>query len=188
MQYSFTSQAYFERPSPRWQYFSPTKFRLYFGKRQPHGFGMITPQSSQLLQAKTSLRFRSRCTLYVCTSCRVVGTPREPKEEREGFILYQKLREAFAESRFKDQVNVRSAACLSICSRPCGIALSSPGAWSYLFGDQRFHVTGEEIVACVSLYLQSKNGYLDRALRPKSLQKGILGRIPPREEVDHAPG
>lgn len=123
------------------------------------------------------------CTLHVCTSCRKPGTPREPKESRPGFVLYEKLRKAFQLSSLNHRVDVVPAKCLSICPRPCGIALSSPGSWTYLFGDQQADQEIDDIVDCVSLYIETSNGFMERHKRPKSLRSSILGRVPPIEET-----
>ncbi len=121
-----------------------------------------------------------RCTLYVCTSCRSPGTPREPAEARPGFVLYHDLREAVHSSELRERVEVRAAECLSVCPRPCGIALSSEGAWTYLFGDQQPGRTVNDILECVALYLDSPAGFIARKRRPKPLRASILGRVPPQ--------
>ena len=119
--------------------------------------------------------------LHVCTSCRALGSPREPRESRAGFKLYQELRATFHESPLGHHVEVRSTECLSVCPRPCGIALSSPGAWTYLFGDQHPGESARDIVECVSLYIGTGDGFMRRERRPKSLRASILGRVPPYE-------
>jgi len=119
-----------------------------------------------------------RCTLHVCTSCRTKGVPRGPKESRPGFILYQQPHDLLKDSTLKDHVDVVPAECLSICPRPCGIALSSNKAWTYLFGDQQPNQTAAEIMECISIYLQTTNGFMARSMRPKSLRGSILGRVP----------
>ncbi|MEN0061183.1 MAG: DUF1636 domain-containing protein [Myxococcota bacterium] len=129
--------------------------------------------------ASSTLASLRSCTLHVCTSCRSPGTPREPRESRPGFLLFHEIREAFADSPIKDRVNVQPAECLSVCPRPCGFALSSPGAWTYLFGDQRLKVSAADIVTCVSLYLESPDGFMAREQRPFYLRASILGRVPP---------
>ena len=121
----------------------------------------------------------TRCTLHVCTSCRAPGTPREPRQNRPGFVLYHQLREAVESTGLSHLVEVKPAECLSICPRPCGIALSLPGAWTYLFGDQQPDETIREVMECVSLYLASPKGFMARAQRPRSLRGSILGRVPP---------
>lgn len=102
-----------------------------------------------------------------------------PLGSRAGLILYQELRDAVAASPLNDQVDVIPTECLSICPRPCGLALSSPGAWSYLFGDQEPSVTINDVIKCLSLYIDSSDGFMSRSQRPKSMRNGILGRIPP---------
>ncbi len=125
--------------------------------------------------------FRRSSVLHVCTSCRAPGSPREPQESRAGFKLYQELRATFHESPLGHHVEVRSTECLSVCPRPCGIALSSPGAWTYLFGDQHPGESACDIVECVSLYTGTGDGFMRRERRPKSLRASILGRVPPYE-------
>ena len=87
----------------------------------------------------------------------------------------------FHESPLGHHVEVRSTECLSVCPRPCGIALSSPGAWTYLFGDQHPGESARDIVACVSLYIGTGDGFMRRERRPKLLRASILGRVPPYE-------
>ena len=119
------------------------------------------------------------CVLYVCTSCRGRGMSYDVKEQRPGFILYQKLQDTFNESPLHKQVEVRPAQCLSVCPRPCGIALTKSGSWTYLFGDQQPNNNVDEIVECVSVYLGASKGFMPREHRLQSLRKSILGRIPP---------
>lgn len=119
--------------------------------------------------------------LHVCTSCRAPDDPREPREGRPGFKLYQELRAMVRESPLGQHVEVKPAECLSICPRPCGIALSSPGAWSYLFGDQIPGESADEIMECALLYIGQADGFMPRKERPKSLRASILGRVPPFE-------
>lgn len=117
--------------------------------------------------------------LHVCTSCRAAGSVREPIEKRAGFKLYQALCAMFNESTLGHQVEVKPAECLSLCPRPCAIALSSAGAWSYLFGDQDPDKSASDIVECIALYLDIPDGFMPRKIRPKPLRASILGRVPP---------
>lgn len=119
------------------------------------------------------------CTLHVCRSCRAPGSPREPREHRAGYRLYEEIVATLRKSRFRARVEVRAADCLSMCRRPCGIALSSPGAWTYLFGDQGPGQRVCDILECVSLYIDTQDGFIARKRRPHSLRASILGRVPP---------
>ena len=118
--------------------------------------------------------------VHVCTSCRPRGTARGLEEERAGYKLYKALEAKVNESELVDVIDVRPAECLSICPRPCGIAMSSPNSWVYLFGDQEPTDSVEEILECLSLYVETSDGYMSRLQRPKGMRGSILGRIPPR--------
>ena len=120
-----------------------------------------------------------KCTLFVCTSCRPTGFPREPKEDRPGFLLYHKILEALEGSDLRDSVNVEAAKCLSLCPRPCGVALTSGETWTYLFGDQDPATSVASILGCVSIYLKCDDGEMPRGVRPPGLRESILGRLPP---------
>lgn len=120
-----------------------------------------------------------KCTLFVCTSCRPTGFPREPKEDRPGFLLYHKILEALEGSDLQDSVNVEAAKCLSLCPRPCGVALTSGETWTYLFGDQDPATSVASILECVSIYLKCDDGEMPRGVRPPGLRESILGRLPP---------
>ena len=120
-----------------------------------------------------------KCTLFVCTSCRPTGFPREPKEDRPGCLLYHKILEALEGSDLRDSVNVEAAKCLSLCPRPCGVALTSGETWTYLFGDQDPATSVESILECVSIYLKCDDGEMPRGVRPPGLRESILGRLPP---------
>ena len=77
------------------------------------------------------------------------------------------------------QLEVHPAECLSLCPRPCGIALSSVGKWTYLFGDQKPRDSARSIIELASLYLSSESGLMHREQRPNALRASVLGRVPP---------
>ena len=141
----------------------------------------MTKDSSQIIadNNETSVDLDPSCTLYVCTSCRKPGVPRFPKEQRSGFVLYQQLNTAIVNSELRNIVKVRPTECLSICPRPCGIALSNSESWVYLFGDQNPEYGVDDILECLSIYVRSSDGFMARNERPNSLRSSILGRIPP---------
>ena len=121
--------------------------------------------------------------LHVCTSCRGPNSPREPEGNRAGFKLYQELQTIFLDSSLRHNVEIKPTACLNVCSRHCGIAFSSPGAWSYLFGDQRSGETTSDIVDGMSAYISNDDGVMRREQRPRSLRTSILGRVPPQSST-----
>ena len=119
------------------------------------------------------------CTLYVCTSCRPAGFPKKPIENRPGFRLHREISQALAMSEIRNSVNLEAVQCLSLCKRSCGIAMTSRGAWTYLFGDQSPDLPINSILKCLSIYLKSSRGEMPRSVRPAGLRESILGRIPP---------
>lgn len=118
-------------------------------------------------------------TLHVCTSCRPKGMRLEPVENRPGYQLHEALVRAVAVSPMRESVRVQPVQCMSLCPRPCAIAFSAPGRWSYLFGDQFAASAIHDVLTCLRSYLDETDGALARNQRPESLQASILGRIPP---------
>ena len=127
---------------------------------------------------------KNKCTngkykLHVCTSCRPSGFPRDPATNRPGFKLFQELSSLLDKNLLRDQIELVPTECLSLCPRPCGIALSRNNSWTYLFGDQDAEKTAIDILDCSITYIQNPDGLLPRKDRPETLQPSILGRIPP---------
>lgn len=115
--------------------------------------------------------------LSVCVSCRPVGGP---DEARPGAELLEALR-----SSVMPGVTVRPVQCLSVCKRPCTVALTAPGRYTYLFGDVDPSAGVADLAACVESYRTLERGYMLWRERPESLRRGILARIPP---LDWLPG
>ena len=134
--------------------------------------------SAMLAQDKNKCS-NGKCKLHVCTSCRPSGFPRDPATNRPGFKLFQELSSLLDKNLLRDQIELVPTECLSLCPRPCGIALSRNNSWTYLFGDQDAEKTASDIRACAITSIQSPAGLLPRKDRPETLQPSILGRIPP---------
>ena len=105
--------------------------------------------------------------------------PREPESERPGYKLYLELQSKAKVHPLGEHIEIKPAQCLSLCPRPCGIALSSEDAWTYLFGEQQPENTSDAILECASTYLSIEDGYMQRDQRPGALRASILGRVPP---------
>ena len=134
--------------------------------------------SAMLAQDKNKCT-NGKCKLHVCTSCRPSGFPRDPATNRPGFKLFQELSSLLDKNSLRDQIELVPTECLSLCPRPCGIALSRNNSWTYLFGDQDAEKTASDILDCGITYIQNPDGLLPRKDRPETLQPSILGRIPP---------
>lgn len=68
--------------------------------------------------------------------------------------------------------------CLSVCPRPCGIAMRAPGKFTYVFGDLKPGETESAVIECATLYRRAPTGFLPREDRPHVLRAGILARVP----------
>ena len=112
--------------------------------------------------------------LSVCVSCR---SPDGPDTARPGDALLSRLREA-AQARRSDVV-VRPVECLSVCKRPCTVALSSPGRYTYVFGDLDPVADADALLDCARIYAEQEHGYMLWRERPEPLRRGIVARIPP---------
>ena len=138
-----------------------------------------TKDRSQNYMDSSDNQYPNKCTLHVCKSCRPTGFPGEPRNQRPGFLLHEKLERLIEDRNLGETVTLQAADCLSLCPRPCGVALSAPGHWTYLFGDQDSEETANNILDCALVYLAEPKGEMPRAKRPASLRSSIMGRIPP---------
>ena len=120
-------------------------------------------------------------TISICLRCR---DGREGSnadlDRRGGRRLAHAVADAFPNSTAASRgIRLRGVNCMSNCKRPCTIALSGPGRFTYLFGDLDPTLHAGDILAVAAAYAEAENGFLPRPARPEALREGILGRIPP---------
>ncbi|MEM1065874.1 MAG: DUF1636 domain-containing protein [Pseudomonadota bacterium] len=120
--------------------------------------------------------------LSICLRCRDGRETRDADlSSRGGRRLAEAVARGFAGSCAAQRgVGLRGVNCMSQCKRPCTIALSGPGRFTYLFGDLDPAYHAEDVRAVAAAYAEAELGFLPRGTRPAVLQAGILGRIPPR--------
>lgn len=114
--------------------------------------------------------------ILVCASCRAVGG--EPDSARPGAILAAALGAALAEGDNTD-IAVETVECLSVCKRPCTVAVASPGRWTYVYGDLDPASAAETILDGLSRYAATPDGLVPWRERPDAFRKGVVARIPP---------
>ena len=115
--------------------------------------------------------------LHVCVTCREAGGP-DDRALRPGAILHRALTEALARGE-APSVRVEAVECLSVCKRPCTIAVSSPGRWTYIYGDFDPENSAETILAGLRLYAQTPDGIVPWRQRPEPFRKNVVARLPP---------
>ena len=112
--------------------------------------------------------------IYVCTTCRVAD---DPSEIRAGAKLLASLENLLADN--ESSFRLEGVECLSVCKRPCTVAFSSPGKWTYVYGDFTAETAPETILAGAELYSATDDGLIPWKQRPDALKKGVIARLPP---------
>lgn len=115
--------------------------------------------------------------LHVCVTCRQAGGT-DDRDLRPGAILYRALTEALAH-RDAPKLRVEAVECLSVCKRPCTVAVSGPGRWTYIYGDLNPETSVETILDGLRLYAATTDGLVPWRERPEAFRKGVVARIPP---------
>jgi predicted metal-binding protein len=108
-------------------------------------------------------------TLLVCVTCKSDEGPL-------GAALFAALGERLAAT---PELALRPIECLSVCKRPCTVALAAPGKWTYVVGDLTRDSHLEDIVTAARRYAASPAGIVPWRERPLSFRKGVVSRTPP---------
>ena len=101
-----------------------------------------------------------------------------------GAGLFDALSERLAA---EPDIALRPVECLSVCKRPCTVALAAPGKWTYVVGDLKRESHLEDIVAAARLYAASREGIVPWRERPLAFRKGVVSRTPPLALTETAP-
>lgn len=126
---------------------------------------------------------KTQHTLFVCTSCATVRVEGKPQGKSGGQELLEQLSELHQGWEQQSNFSIQPVECMSACSHSCVISFAAPGKYTYLFGDLPTQETASAVLECASQYLDSSDGSLPWAQRPKPLKYGIIARIPPSAEV-----
>ena len=108
-------------------------------------------------------------TLLVCVTCRSESGSMGPG-------LFEALNERLAAEH---GIALKAVECLSVCKRPCTIALAAPGKWTYVIGDLISDSHLEDIVVGARRYSVSPDGIVPWRERPLCFRKGVVSRTPP---------
>jgi predicted metal-binding protein len=76
-------------------------------------------------------------------------------------------------------VVVRPVQCLSVCKRPATVAVTSPGGYTYLFGDLQTESGTAALASFVKSYQNADYGLVPWRERAEVLRKGMVARVPP---------
>jgi predicted metal-binding protein len=113
-------------------------------------------------------------TILVCVTCR----NDESDGPRPGQLLFEALQSRLA-SADPLKIALTPVECLSVCKRPCTLALAAPGKWTYVIGDLDRVANLEDIVEAATRFAAAQDGIVPWRERPKSFRKGVVSRTPP---------
>ena len=116
---------------------------------------------------------RPRVTAFICVTCRGAGG-----DERPGRLLFEAVTRSL-HVRTGSNVTVTPVECLSVCKRPCTIALTAAGKWTYVVGDLDPDADVDDVITMAVRYGQTNDGIVPWRERPLSFRKGVVSRIPP---------
>ena len=120
---------------------------------------------------------RSAATLLVCVTCKSDEGPMGPG-------LFEALEARLAA---EPDIALQPVECLSVCKRPCTVALAGPGKWTYVVGDLKRESHLEDIVVAARRYAGSPEGIVPWRERPLSFRRGVVSRTPPLASAGMAP-
>ena len=115
-------------------------------------------------------------TLYVCITCKA-------GDDRPGRALFDALTARIAADG-EAEVRLRAVECLSVCKRPCTVALAARGKWTYVVGDLSLDSHLEDIVTASRRFARSQDGIVPWRERPIPFRKGVISRTPPLTPVE----
>lgn len=120
----------------------------------------------------------SPVTIFVCVTCRVALDSGEGRFEKPGIAFAEALKQGVAGAEAA-HIDIRPVECLSVCKRPCTIAFTSPGKWTYVLCDIDPRIDPAEIVAAAESYAAAKDGIVPWNERAAFFKKGVAARVPP---------
>jgi predicted metal-binding protein len=112
--------------------------------------------------------------LYVCTTCRRAGD--DPDGPRAGARLLAALRGQAGDA---PDLRIEPVECLSVCKRPCTVAVASEDRWTYVYGDLDPAASAAVILSGLAAYAATADGIVPWRERPAAFRTGVVARIPP---------
>jgi predicted metal-binding protein len=120
--------------------------------------------------------------LYVCTTCRREAD--DPDGPRAGARLLEALTVQAGDA---PGLRIEPVECLSVCKRPCTVAVASAGRWTYVYGDMDPAESAAAILGGLGAYAATPDGIVPWRERPAEFRKGVIARIPPFPEPSPLP-
>jgi predicted metal-binding protein len=131
-------------------------------------------ESADLTQAEPPQRNwpEGPVIVSVCTTCKTADGG-----EVVGPAMFAAVQAALGNE--DANVIVRPVQCLSVCTRPATVAVTSPDGYTFLFGDLQTGSGTAALASFVKSYRNSDYGLVPWRERAEVLRKGMLARVPP---------
>ncbi|MEE9590000.1 MAG: DUF1636 domain-containing protein [Hyphomicrobiaceae bacterium] len=116
--------------------------------------------------------------IYVCNTCRPEGFIGDD-EDRPGAVFARALLREAQGRGLTEQIELKAVNCLSVCKRPCTVAVSDAGKFTYVIGDLEPERDTAAVLEFVMKYREAGDGITKWRERPEVVRKGTVARIPP---------
>ena len=124
-------------------------------------------------------------TIHVCVTCRPPDFAGE-EHDRPGARLFRALQQALSRTP-NATLRLDPVRCLSVCKRPCTVAVSGAGRWTYVYGDFDADGSAQAIIDGADRYARTCDGIVPWRERPEAFRKGVIARVPPvPQSLQHA--
>jgi predicted metal-binding protein len=120
------------------------------------------------------------CLIHVCVTCKREGDGTDADAPRAGAQLHEALL-----AQLPQGMRLQPVECLGNCKRSCSVALSAPGAWTYVFGDLTAQ-SGAHLLIAADLLAHSTDGLMPWRGRPEAFKRGMIARLPPSSILKEA--
>ena len=120
------------------------------------------------------------CLIHVCVTCKREGDGTDADAPRAGAQLHEALL-----AQLPQGMRLQPVECLGNCKRSCSVALSAPGAWTYVFGDLTPQ-SGAHVLIAADLLAHSADGLMPWRGRPEAFKRGMIARLPPASILKEA--
>lgn len=121
---------------------------------------------------------KKKVTIYVCNTCRPDNYVGED-DERPGAILSRALLHATVARGLVEQIELKAVNCLSVCKRPCTLAITEQAKFTYVIGDLKPERDVDAVLEFALKYSKADDGITKWRERPEVVRKGTVARIPP---------
>jgi predicted metal-binding protein len=103
-------------------------------------------------------------TIFVCITCKRAED--DPDAPRPGKAMFEAVQRRLASSK-QDDIEICAVECLSVCKRPCTLALSGPGKWTYVVGDLDIEANLDDVLEAARKFAATADGLIPWRERPK---------------------